>query len=65
MKMDKIVYQLTIEDIQAVSEQEINRQLSQIEIDSVKDGIAENINWYDAIAGSIQKNMGDEYNRSN
>lgn len=56
MKNKKIIYSLNQEDIQIVSLQELGRNLSSEEIEKIKDSIAEKINWYDAIADSINKN---------
>lgn len=57
MKNSKIIYSLTIEDIQTVALQEIERNLSSEEIEKIKDSIEEKINWYDAIADSINENI--------
>jgi hypothetical protein len=48
-----IVYSLNIEDIQTVAIQEMDRELTDDEIEKVKDLIGEKINWYDAILNSI------------
>jgi len=48
-----IVYSLNIDDIQTVSTQEIDRELSEEEIEKIKDLIAEKINWYDVLADAI------------
>ncbi len=52
-KDEGIFYSLNIADIQNVAQQELERNLSEIEIESIKDLIASNINWYDAIANAI------------
>ncbi len=52
--MERIIYQLTIEDIQNVAEQELERKLSNDEITLLENRIAENIPWYDAIADAIK-----------
>lgn len=52
-----IIYQLTIEDIQNVAMQELNRELSPNEIESIIDKVAENINWYDSISNAILLNI--------
>ena len=57
MKKSAIIYQLTVEDIQTVAYQEIERNLSIAEIELIKDKIAEKINWYDAITDSINENV--------
>jgi len=48
-----VVYSLNIEDIQTIAIQEIDRELTDAEIENVKDLICEKINWYDAILNSI------------
>ncbi len=52
-----IFYSLNIEDIQNVSQEEINRNLSDVEIANIKELIASKINWYDAIAEAIQERV--------
>ena len=51
--MRKIIYELTIEDVQEVAMQELERELSAQEIEKLIDPIAERIPWYDAIADAI------------
>jgi hypothetical protein len=53
-----IVYSLSIEDIQTVAIQEMDRELTDDEIDTVKDLIGEKIDWYDAILNSIIEKIG-------
>jgi len=53
-----IVYSLNIEDIQTVAIQEIERELTEDEIEKVKDLIGEKINWYEAILNSIIEKIG-------
>jgi len=53
--MSKIIYELTIEDVQEVAMQELERELSAQEIEKLIDPIAERIPWYDAIADAINK----------
>ena len=50
---NEIVYSINIEDIQTVAIEEIDRELTDDEIESIKDLIGEKINWYDAILNSI------------
>lgn len=57
MKSSKVIYSLNIEDIQTVALQELNRTLSLEEIEKIKNSIADKINWYDAIADSINENV--------
>ncbi|QTA92177.1 hypothetical protein [Desulfonema magnum] len=56
-----IIYSLNIEDIQTVAIQEFNRELTEDEIEKVRDLIGEKINWYDPIHESIIEKivMGD------
>ena len=51
----KIIYQLTVTDIQTVAEQELNRKLKKEEILQLEDTIAENIDWYGAILFAFQE----------
>ncbi len=57
MKNKKIIYSLTVEDIQTVAAQELERKLSSDEIQELVETIAEKVNWYDAIADSIYEKM--------
>lgn len=50
---DDIIYSLNIDDVQTVAMEEIGRELSLSEIESIKDSIGDNINWYDAILDAI------------
>lgn len=65
MKTNQIVYQLNSEDVQCVAIQEMGRKLTKMEIKQIKNCIAENIDWYDAIAVSIGQNLDDEFHRNN
>ena len=57
MKNSKIIYSLNVEDIQTVALQEIERNLSLEEIEKINKSIADKINWYDAIANSINEKI--------
>jgi hypothetical protein len=50
-----IFYSLNVEDIQTVAVEEIDRELTDDEIEKIIDSIAEKISWYDAIAESINE----------
>ena len=54
---DEIFYSINIEDIQTVAIEEIDRELTDDEIESIKDLIGEKINWYDAILDSINEKI--------
>lgn len=53
INQSRVFYFLNEEDIQNVALQEIERNLSDTEIENIKELIAFNINWYDAIANAI------------
>jgi hypothetical protein len=53
----KRVYSLNEEYIQTVALQEIERNLTPGEIESIKSPVAEKITRYDAIAGTINKKL--------
>jgi hypothetical protein len=57
MKSSKILYSLNVEDIQTVANEKLQRNLSPEEIQKIIDPIAEKINWFDAIAYSIDENI--------
>ena len=55
---EEIFYYLTVEDIQSVATETIDRELTFNEIEMIKESIAERINWYDAIYYAIlEKNF--------
>lgn len=54
-KKDKIIYYITVSDIQEVADQELKRELALEELELIRDRIAEKISWYDAIAESIDE----------
>ena len=56
-KKNNIIYSLTVEDLQTIASQEINRELTDNEIEEIKDKIAEKINWYDAISNAINERI--------
>ena len=57
MKSSKIIYSLNVGDIQTVALQEIERNLTPEEIEKIKYPIADKINWFDAIANSINEKL--------
>ena len=56
-KSQKIIYSICVADVQTVAEEEIGRKLTREEIDSIRDSIADNIDWFEAIADSIRKEI--------
>lgn len=54
---NKIIYKLTIEDIQNVAQQELERNLTIEEVNKVVDLIVESIDWYNPIADAINNTI--------
>ncbi|MCK9398922.1 MAG: hypothetical protein M0Q51_02860 [Bacteroidales bacterium] len=54
---EEIVYSLNKTDMQTVALEELNRELTDKEIEEIKDKIAENINWFDAISDAIKEKL--------
>lgn len=57
MKKSKIIYSINVEDIQTVALDEIERTLSEDEIERIKNCIGDKIQWYDTIADSINEEI--------
>lgn len=58
MKMDnKVIYQLTIEDVQNVAREEIERELSIGELQVIEDKIGDYIHWYELIDSVINSEL--------
>ena len=53
MRKDKVIYKLTVEDIQNVALETLDRTLTDEEINKIIDPIVEKIPWYDAIQDVI------------
>jgi len=54
---NEIVYSLTVEDIQTVAFEELDRELTDDEIESIIDLIGKKISWYDAIYYAINEKI--------
>ena len=54
-KKDKVIYNITISDIQEVADQELDRELSPEEIELVQNRVGDYIPWYDAISLAINE----------
>jgi hypothetical protein len=48
--LDKVFYSLSYEDVQNIAEEDLGRELTENEIESVVDEISERINWATAIS---------------
>lgn len=57
MKNKAIFYSLCIEDIQTVAREQLERDLTQEEIERVKEIVAERIGWYNAISDVIREEI--------
>ncbi len=57
INLDEIIYSICVEDIQTVAEEHIERQLTFDEIESIKDLVAEKIDWYGVIAEAIDEKI--------
>ena len=55
--IDKIIYQLVIDDLQLVATETINRNLTLHEIETIASKIADRIDWYDTISMVIRENF--------
>lgn len=53
MRKDKIVYHINVADIQTVAQEELERDLTDEEINVVEEKIGEQIDWYEAIRNII------------
>jgi tRNA A37 threonylcarbamoyladenosine dehydratase len=53
MRKDKTIYRLTIEDMQNVSIDCLNRKLNEKEINIVKEKVGNLVPWYDVIENAI------------
>ena len=49
----KIIYRLTIDDIQTVAKESFGRELTAEELKTITDSIGDKISWYDIISDSI------------
>jgi hypothetical protein len=65
MKSNKIIYRLVAEDIQNVAQEELDRKLTDDEINRIIDLVANNIPWYDAIADAIREEIHGYDNKLN
>ncbi len=54
---DKIVYQLTIEDLLTVAKETLDRELTEQEIQVLEEKIGDHIDWYGAIQSAIWQNI--------
>ncbi|MGA2668761.1 MAG: hypothetical protein ABSF32_07565 [Ignavibacteria bacterium] len=60
MNEDKIIYSINISDLQTVAEEEIDRKLTQKEINILEDKIGDYFGWHDSISTAINDNIVDK-----
>jgi hypothetical protein len=54
-KKDRIVYSISVADIQEVADEELERKLTLEEVKWVENRVGDYISWYDAIALAINE----------
>ena len=52
---DRIIYSINVEDLQTVAEQELERELTNEEIERVEKRLGDFIDWYEAIALTLNE----------
>ena len=52
---DRIIYSINVEDLQTVAEQELERELTDEEIKNVEKRLGDFIDWYEAIASTLNE----------
>jgi hypothetical protein len=55
----EIFYSMNIADIQEVSEQVLDRRLTEEEINLVKESVGEHIDWFQAIENAINQHISE------
>ena len=54
-KKSKVIYSINVEDLQTVAEQELERELTNDEIEIVEKRLGDHIDWYGAIALTLNE----------
>ena len=52
---DRIIYSINVEDLQTVAGQELERELTNEEIERVEKRLGDYIDWYGAIASTLNE----------
>jgi len=55
--LDKVVHQLSVEDLQNVAEKELGHKLTAEEVSLLEDVLGDYIPWYDCISTAINENI--------
>lgn len=53
MKPETVIYSLTVEDVQTVAMEVLNRELTNTEINSLMEPIHDRLTWFNAIEDAI------------
>lgn len=56
-KKNEVIYSLNASDIQSVAADILDRDLTDEEIDSLRDSIGDSIDWYQVIENAINKHI--------
>lgn len=57
MKSNNIIYSLSIQDLQNVANEELNRELTNKEIKIITEKIGNHIDWYSIISETIHQHL--------
>ena len=52
---DRIIYSINVEDLQNVAEQELDRELTDKEIELIEKRLGDYVDWYEAITSAINE----------
>jgi hypothetical protein len=50
---DRIIYSINVEDLQNVADQELDRELTDKELEFIENRLGDYVDWYGAIASAI------------
>ena len=56
-KTDRIVYSISVGDLQEVSQEVLERRLTKREIDQVQGAVGDYIDWFQAIENAIRERV--------
>ncbi|MBI1821522.1 MAG: hypothetical protein HY036_02350 [Nitrospirae bacterium] len=51
---ERVVYSLTIDDIQTVAKDDLERKLNKKELKMVENKIGDHVNWFEAISSAMK-----------
>ena len=54
---DEVVYEISVDDLQNVSMEVLERPLTDIEVDSIKKSVGNHIDWFQAIENAIREKI--------